>query len=434
MLKSFSVKNFRNLNLERLDFKPINILVGPNNSGKSNLIDAISFFSNLLLNEKRESAFLDELSKPNHGWDDVLNRQVIKPGKIDMKWILNTNILSNDDELNFNSKYKKNYPNLSYELQFQVGTSDQIPKGFFITYENLSYDKPLKGQSRPFEFIQCHKVIPGKGNFSVSTRSNKASTLQFDVNNYDTVFRQVDSLLESEKFRVDFYPNFNQTVQSVREFFKRFHVYSSTNFNLDAVREPVRTEISVNHLSKDGSNFVNVLGYLDEKYDFIDLYTDSLKELIPGLERIKFVLSDERKRGLQLRINNQTYKLYEMSDGTLKAMLLVLLLLTPERMTILAIDEPELNIHPAWLKVIANWILRLKSTEQIFISSHSPDFLDSFTSMFLEGKVGLFVFNVNKEETITAVKPETLETSLREGWELGDLYRVGDPFLGGWPW
>ncbi|MBF0477178.1 MAG: hypothetical protein HQK59_15415 [Deltaproteobacteria bacterium] len=23
---------------------------------------------------------------------------------------------------------------------------------------------------------------------------------------------------------------------------------------------------------------------------------------------------------------------------------------------------------------------------------------------------------------------------LTEGWELGDLYRVGDPDVGGWPW
>ena len=55
MLKSFAVNNYRNLNIENLDFKQINILVGPNNSGKSNLINAISFFSDLILGDKSPS-------------------------------------------------------------------------------------------------------------------------------------------------------------------------------------------------------------------------------------------------------------------------------------------------------------------------------------------------------------------------------------------
>jgi predicted ATPase len=142
VLKSFSVKNFRNLNIDKLEFKTINILVGPNNSGKSNLINAISFFSDLILGDRStsQSLFLAQMSR--HGWDDLLNKKIDKPGKVDMKWTLNT-----DDT----------FSDLSYRLQFQVGLPDQVPKGFFITNEQLSYAKPAEGQEEPFNFFHCHE-------------------------------------------------------------------------------------------------------------------------------------------------------------------------------------------------------------------------------------------------------------------------------------
>ena len=37
MIKSFSCSNFRNVNVKNLRFSKINILIGPNNSGKINL-------------------------------------------------------------------------------------------------------------------------------------------------------------------------------------------------------------------------------------------------------------------------------------------------------------------------------------------------------------------------------------------------------------
>lgn len=54
--------------------------------------------------------------------------------------------------------------------------------------------------------------------------------------------------------------------------------------------------------------------------------------------------------------------------------------------------------------------------------------------MFQKGQVGLFVCSLNKKQTIKPVSPDVLKEMLEEGWELGDLYRVGDPLLGGWPW
>jgi hypothetical protein len=36
--------------------------------------------------------------------------------------------------------------------------------------------------------------------------------------------------------------------------------------------------------------------------------------------------------------------------------------------------------------------------------------------------------------SLDRIQEEQFKARLQEGWELGDLYRVGDPSIGGWPW
>lgn len=48
MIKSFSCSNFRNVNVKNLKFSKINILIGPNNSRKTNFIKALSFCADML--------------------------------------------------------------------------------------------------------------------------------------------------------------------------------------------------------------------------------------------------------------------------------------------------------------------------------------------------------------------------------------------------
>lgn len=44
MINRFSCHNFRNINADNLEFEKINILIGPNNSGKTNLLKQLHSF------------------------------------------------------------------------------------------------------------------------------------------------------------------------------------------------------------------------------------------------------------------------------------------------------------------------------------------------------------------------------------------------------
>ncbi|MFW5670134.1 MAG: AAA family ATPase, partial [Acetivibrio ethanolgignens] len=137
---------------------------------------------------------------------------------------------------------------------------------------------------------------------------------------------------------------------------------------------------------------------------------------------------------MEIKINGFWFPLSEVSDGTIHLLLLLMMLNLPENsgISMLAIDEPEMNLHPAWQKLLANEILRCKSFKQSFISTHSPDFLDELTTGFLEGEVAVFVFDPLSKTNIRKLDKEELKADLQE-WILGDLYRVGDPMIGGWP-
>ena len=43
------------------------------------------------------------------------------------------------------------------------------------------------------------------------------------------------------------------------------------------------------------------------------------------------------------------------------------------------------------------------------------------------------LINVVDNKGIKLVNQECIQTKLDEEWELGDLFRVGDPSVGGWP-
>ena len=92
MITKFSCHNFRNINKENLEFEKINILIGPNNSGKTNFIKAITFFSEMLKNAQDgnlKSAFL--ISVARNGWEHALYKHAQKNATIDFVWEITLN-------------------------------------------------------------------------------------------------------------------------------------------------------------------------------------------------------------------------------------------------------------------------------------------------------------------------------------------------------
>lgn len=419
MIRDFSVKNFRNVNIDNIAFNKINILIGPNNSGKTNFIKALSFFSNMIIAGKdniHESSFLSEVDK--NGWDKLLNKYASST-EVEFDWTIDL-----DGE------------ECKYSFAFNAGNQ---PENFFITKEELSMATKPIWEQRPFNYFKCHTEAKGICVFSTAKKKgqpNKRVTMP--VSNKDTVlFQFKDTLydkpeIDKEKIiRTEFTPKFEQ----LRKYFKASCSYSSSQFNLGLIRQPSDSKVKGLLLLKDASNFANVFNYYKTKDIYFKIkFEEKLKELMPSITTTDLTLEFD-KLVFRLAYDYKQYDLNDISDGTIKAIILLLLLLLPENESYLslALDEPEMNLHPAWQKVIGKWIQTMSGDRQYFISTHSPDLLDVFTDGFRENQVGVFVFDLRQEQQITKLTYGNIRDELGN-WQLGDLYRTNDPAIGGWPW
>ena len=416
MIKGFSCNNFRNISCSDLDFARINILIGPNNAGKSNFIRALSFAANMVSTPQNETTgFLSGLKR--NGWNSAVNRRV-------------------DDsafKLVWNFELTEGHP-VVYTLCANVSKKREEN---YILEESLDGAEARTGFAKPYNFFRCHTFKPGSGEFSsAGMTSAKNKRLRTEVNKYETVLLQMDNLFFANKelFSTPFVRDeIRNVLESMRAYFRSFFSYSCTAFNIGAIREMQDEQADGSYLKKDGSNFVNVFAStMDQDAEFKERYLRILQKLIGDCENIR-VSDAGGKLWMELMMKGCYFPLSEVSDGTVHLLLLLLLNL-PEAngISMLAIDEPEMNLHPAWQKLIAGEILRCQSFKQCFISTHSPDFLDEFTEEFLSGNVNLFVFDPSSRMLLRRLDKDEMLPELKD-WTLGDLYRIGDPVIGGWP-
>lgn len=419
MITQFSCKNFRNINIDELEFGKINLLLGPNNAGKSNFIKALSFGANMIMmkNEAAESGFLAEVQRD--GAFDILRKDASKP-EIELKW----RILLEQQEVD-------------YKLIFHVGSSlDE----FYIMLESLDDADNSGFYSVPFNFFRCHDKKSGEGYFSTARKlGEKNARVIVPVRSDETVFRQFDKLvITNDKLNNRTYirETLFSILEDMKSFFGRFYACASSMFDFAKVRELCEVSETGKVLKRDASNFVAVYRYqCVANADFKEQFLENAQMLMHDLSDI-YVEEAFGKMAMTLVRGGQKYRLADVSDGTIEALIILLILSLSDEQhpTLIAIDEPEVNLHPAWQKILAKWIQANGNFVQCFISTHSPDFLDEFTENFALGKVNIFVSEISQDITFQKVKRERIENEIKEGWQLGDLYRVNDPAIGGWPW
>lgn len=418
MINKFSCHNFRNIHADDLEFEKINILIGPNNSGKSNFIKAITFFSEMLKNAGEgnlKSAFLNAVAR--NGWDHALYKHASEQEPIEFKW-----------EISLNGQ--------PVRYKFSYGVGNTVEK-CNVVLEELSSAEVKECYDREFNYFRCHDNKVGQGYFSTAVKLGaKNRRLPFKMDSKETLIMQFkDILLQNEKIygseliRV----NIAQLLYELQTYFEGFSVYTSAQFETCKMREPVNVKTIDDTLNHNASNFTNVFNrYKSEDVLWKNKFEERMRELIPNLQ-VADTVNAYDKLIFKLVYNDEQYDLSDVSEGTLKGLILNMLVNMPmkNQRTLLAIDEPETNLHPAWQKVVGNWIQTADTFNQCFVSTHSPDFLDVFTEEFKKEKVAVFVFD--NDESIKKIQYKDIVDELGE-WELGDLYRTNDPALGGWPW
>ena len=125
--------------------------------------------------------------------------------------------------------------------------------------------------------------------------------------------------------------------------------------------------------------------------------------------------------------SDQVFGPHQLSDGTLRAVCLVTLLMQPENdlPDLIIVDEPELGLHPYALDVIAALFKKASHHNQVLISTQSSSYLDNFDpeDVVVVGRGG-------KESQFTRPDSAKLETWLDE-YSLGEVWEKN--VIGGGP-
>lgn len=152
-------------------------------------------------------------------------------------------------------------------------------------------------------------------------------------------------------------------------------------------------------LSQSGENLVKLIykQMNTNNQEWVDEWNDELRDFLPFIEYISQD-SDERDRTviyLKEKGLDTLLRLENMGSGILNVAFFLAYLKDLERDKILLIEEPELFIFPDLRKKVRDKFLSVSDNIQIFISTHSVDFLpentDSSSVYYIEKEGNLSV-------------------------------------------
>lgn len=129
-------------------------------------------------------------------------------------------------------------------------------------------------------------------------------------------------------------------------------------------------------LAEDGANLAATIATILEHGDadrFAELVAKALDGAQVGIElqQTELVLR-LRQRGL-LRALGAT----ELSDGTLRLLMLFAILLSPRPPRLLVLNEPETSLHPEHLPLLAELMRQVSAETQIVVVSHAPTLVEA---------------------------------------------------------
>ena len=387
-IESITIENFKVFKKTTIkDLPKMAVLLGTNGSGKSTFFDVFGFLSDSLQNNVTIA-----LNKRG-GLQEVISRGCD----------------FNKDLIKFEIKFRNQVnemektPIVTYVLEIGFKNGKAI-----INREVLKYRRGQR-TGAPWHFLDFSK---GEGNAITNedeygNEGVEAKRVSQKVTSPDIL--AIKGLGQFEQFKA---------ISAFRSLLEKWYV---SNFKIEYGRSISDTGIS-NHLSVNGDNLAQVTKYM---YDYHrELFNSILKKLphrIPGVNQVEAKETEDGR--IILRFQDQNFKdpfvARYVSDGTIKMFAYMILLHDPEPHPLLCIEEPENFLHPDLLLQLCEEIREYSERGgQVFVSSHSPDFVNGL-------KIDELFFLVKESgyTIIKAAKDDEMVKELAKENELGWLWR-----------
>jgi predicted ATPase len=348
IIEEIRVKNFKALKDVHLKNLPsLAVFVGKNGTGKTTLFHVFSFLKACLSNNVRSA-----LQKEGglRGFQEVITRGVPLENNIEI-------------ELKFRLEIAGKNRLVTYLLE--IGLYDNRPT---VMREILRYKRGPYGS--PFHFIDFArghgKAVNNEEDFSKPDTELKTEEQTIAP---DTL--AISSLGQLERFKA---------AKAFRELISNWHI---SDFHISDARGKKQQEEGI-HLSSSGDNLPSVAYRLhEEEPGVFQTVLEKMRQRVPGIKDIKTDVGADGS--LLVRYSDGAFKDpfldYNVSDGTIKMFAYMILLHDPMPHKILCVEEPENQLYPELMTLLAEEFQSYAQRGgQVFISTHSPDFLNAIGS------------------------------------------------------
>lgn len=386
------IEGFRSL--KKVSWKPgdLNVIIGPNGTGKSNLLRFLELMS--ISAQGRLGKYIQALG----GMEPI-----VWDGQIDT---ISFTIKSSPVEKNRDLQRDT----VTYELEIARlggGSSYRVQRELLANYFQVEIGK----RSEPFKFL---------------TRSGLRASI-FDEKQR-TLTAPEESVLEEESLLSIAAGPFisNRLITLFQQQLASWTIYQDVHINKDAsIRQSAIARLE-KRVDSDGQNLIPVLHtlYTGDRNFKNDINTAMRIAFGDDFEELIFPPAADQR--IQLRIRWKSLKreqsAADLSDGTLRFLLLLTILANPSPPPLIAIDEPETGLHPSMLPIIAEYAITAATRTQVIFTTHSPQFLDAFTDAKPTTTVAKWE---NGETTLKVLEGEQLDYWLKE-YSLGALFKSGE--------
>ncbi|MCI5192350.1 MAG: chromosome segregation protein SMC [Candidatus Electrothrix sp. AU1_5] len=386
-IETIRLKNFKTFeDVKLFNIPSFCIVVGANGTGKTTLFDVFGFLKDCL-------AFnVSRALRSRGGFQEVVSRgRAEQTISIELQFRLN---ITGSERL------------VTYLLEISQESGKSIVKREILRYKRGAYGSP-------YHFLNFQR---GSG-FAVTNEEDFSKTEE----ELDREQQQLDSpdilaikgLGQFQRFKA---------ANAFRQMLENWHV---SDFHINLARGSKDDIGYAEHLSVSGDNLQLVAKHIyDNHKEEFNHIIESMKERVPGIGSIEpEATRDDR---LLLKFQDGSFKdpfidKY-VSDGTIKMFAYLVLLYDPTPHPLLCVEEPENQLYPTLLLELAEEFRSYAHRGgQVFVSTHSPDFLNAAE---LDE-----VFWLVKENGYTKVKratdDEQIVAYMNDGDKMGYLWKQG---------
>ena len=393
LLNSLHLKGFLSFGpgSESVELTNLNVLIGPNGVGKSNLIEAVELL---------------------HATPTDLPG-VVRAGGRPMDWIWRANSPSQTATINARLTAHGNLRELDYRLAF-------TESGNRVEIVDEALEEVIKTDPTKPDVFFYYRFQDGRPAINVREFGDRpgAEGRYFERRLQRESINPEQSVLK-QKRDAEHYPELFHTAKR----FEAIQIFREWAFGRSAtLRQPQPADLPTESLLSKLENLGLVLNALEHTAQW-GRFEEMMSRFLPRFKRLSTKVVSGGAVQIYLHEDgiNAPLPATRLSDGTLRFISLLAILLNAESASLLCIEEPELGLHPDAMSLLADLLVEASDNTQLIVTTHS----DVLVSALTEQAESVLVCDYLENGTaLQRLETEKLGLWLKD-YRLGDIWRSG---------